>query len=219
MSRTDLLKKIASEIKLDYHRRPLCVAVDGVDASGKTVFADELAAVLRAEFGFELIRASIDGFHNPKAIRFAQGQDSPVGYYQDTFNLEALIYNLLEPLKPGGSLKVRKEIFDLRLDAPIDSPCEKVSPDSILVLDGIFLHRPELKAYWDYSIFLHVPFDTILDRAALRDGYLFGTVEQIRSRYNQKYIPAQLKYLTEVFSTDLATVNIDNSNFENPFVV
>jgi uridine kinase len=52
------------------------VAVDGVDGAGKTTFADELAACL-ASCGRQIIRASVDGFHNPRAIRYRLGAGSP----------------------------------------------------------------------------------------------------------------------------------------------
>jgi uridine kinase len=44
------------------------VAIDGVDGAGKTYFADELAEVLGAS-GRSVIRASVDGFDNPRSIR------------------------------------------------------------------------------------------------------------------------------------------------------
>ena len=45
------------------------VAVDGVDGAGKTTFCDELASVLRAQ-GRAVVRASVDDFHHPRAIRW-----------------------------------------------------------------------------------------------------------------------------------------------------
>jgi len=47
--------------------------------------ADVLAAPL-ARLGRPVIRASIDGFHNPGAIRYARGKFSPEGYYFDSFD-------------------------------------------------------------------------------------------------------------------------------------
>jgi hypothetical protein len=44
----------------------LRIAVDGVDGAGKTHLADELARALRL-FALPIIRASVDGFHNPRS--------------------------------------------------------------------------------------------------------------------------------------------------------
>ena len=43
------------------------VAIDGVDGAGKTTFAEELADILRM-LPREVIRASVDGFHHPRAL-------------------------------------------------------------------------------------------------------------------------------------------------------
>ena len=82
------------------------------------MLADELVEPLR-EFGCSVIRASIDGFHNPKAIRYQLGPDSPEGYYRDSFNHEAILACLLHPLGPGGSLRYRLAAYDYRLDTPL----------------------------------------------------------------------------------------------------
>ena len=79
--RTDLLTAIAhmaTELAPD---RIVRVAIDGVDGAGKTTFADELADVLD-DLGRPVIRASVDGFHNPRTIRYARGRQSPVGFFE-----------------------------------------------------------------------------------------------------------------------------------------
>jgi hypothetical protein len=54
------------------------VGVDRVDGAGKTTFADELARALEA-IGRRTIRASVDGFHNPRSVRYRLGRGSPQG--------------------------------------------------------------------------------------------------------------------------------------------
>jgi uridine kinase len=68
MDRITLLNDLATRIASIHVVHPLRVAVDGVDASGKTVLADELVAHIEAR-GRPVVRASIDGFHNPAAVR------------------------------------------------------------------------------------------------------------------------------------------------------
>jgi uridine kinase len=47
--RMQLLERVARAIlALDLPHSAMCVAIDGVDGAGKTVFADELAAMLQA---------------------------------------------------------------------------------------------------------------------------------------------------------------------------
>ena len=64
-----------------------------------------------------------------------------------------------------------------------------------LVADGIFLQRPELNDLWDVRIWLDVPFDVALGRALVRDA---ATMDDPRTRYEQRYWPGQRLYLDEV---------------------
>ena len=94
--------------------------------------------------GREVIRASVDGFHHPRAHRYRQGSDSPTGCYEDTFDYSAVRRLLLEPLGPSGSRRYRRACFDFRTDTAVREPAATADPDAILLFDGVFLQRPEL---------------------------------------------------------------------------
>ena len=70
--RKEILNKIARAIGKIELAHPVRVGIDGLSASGKTVFADELASVLQDE-GKIVVRTGLDGFHNPPEIRHRQG--------------------------------------------------------------------------------------------------------------------------------------------------
>lgn len=175
------------------------VAVDGVDGAGKTTFADALAPVLE-QSGRQIIRASVDGFHRPRAQRYARGPESAEGYFLDSYDHVALRERLLGPLGPGGSRRFRRAAFDWRTDRPVDAPVEQAEPDAILVLDGIFLHRDELAGHWDYSLFLDVPFEVSVARCAARGD-----------RLSDRYTHGQRLYLRACDPARRATRVIDNS--------
>ena len=65
--RKEILNKIAHALCKIELAHPVRVGIDGMSASGKTVFADELAGVLH-EKGKRVVRAGLDGFHNPPEI-------------------------------------------------------------------------------------------------------------------------------------------------------
>jgi uridine kinase len=168
------------------------LGIEGVDGAGKTIFANELSRLL-AMSGRSIIRASVDSFHNPKNQRYRLGKNSPEGFFLDSYNYPRLKEVLLDPLSPGGTGLYQTAIFDHRLDSPVSSLKEQAISDSILVFDGIFLHRPDLRSYWDFSIFLEVRFDISIPRGAQRGE---GSSDP-RSPENRRYVEGQKIYLRE----------------------
>jgi uridine kinase len=211
--RSRLLDLIGGQITQTSSQSFLKVAIDGVDGAGKTTFADELASVLR-DSGKEVIRASVDGFHHPRTVRYRQGRDSPVGFFHDSYDYQALKALLLDPLSPGGSGVYQLAAFDCAMDAPLMPEKLKAKPGAILVLDGIFLHRQELLNYWDFSVFLDVRFEISIPRGAQR-GPGFGSPDP-GAKSNQRYILGQELYLRECAPKRYATVVVDNNDLAHP---
>jgi uridine kinase len=121
--------EVASTVLTPARGRRLAVAVDGRDGAGKSVFGDELAAVL-ARHGRPVVRASIDGFHNPRAVRYRRGRRSPEGFFLDSFDLDAFTGSLLDAFAPGGDGRFRRAIFDHTRDEP---DCHLLGIDRVLV--------------------------------------------------------------------------------------
>ena len=80
---SELLSIIIDDIEKRKGNDVFMLAIDGVDAAGKTIFAAKLSEELRKR-NHTVIEASMDGFHNPRAIRYRMGRDSPEGYYKDS---------------------------------------------------------------------------------------------------------------------------------------
>jgi uridine kinase len=190
------------------------VAIDGVDGAGKTTFADQFADAIRA-LQRPVIRASVDGFHNPRTLRYRRGRSSPEGYFEDSYNYAAVKACLLDPLSPGGSRRYRAAVFDHVTDMAVSVPEREASPSSILLFDGIFLHRPELRPYWDASIFLHVDFAVSVSRCASRDG----TSPDVTAIVNRRYVEGQRLYLVACEPAKRATMTIDNNELSTPVFV
>ena len=218
MNRTQLLEQLADYIVSLPRAHPLRVAIDGVDAAGKTVLANELVQPLKAREA-HVIRASVDGFHNPRQVRYRRGQDSPEGYYLDSFDYAALETYLLKPLGPDGSLEYRAAAFDYRTDSPVDAPLQRARMDSILLFDGIFLLRPEIASYWDLSIFVHVDFDISVQRGVQRYQELFGESDTVHQQYLQRYVPGQRLYLQSCRPIERANIVIDNNDLLHPVIL
>ena len=161
--RREVIAQVARRIPQPANHRYVRVAVDGPDGSGKTVFAEELVAAVR-DLGRPAVRISLDDFHNVRAIRYRQGRESPEGFWQDSYNYQRFQRDVLEPFGPQGSGRYRPAAHDLLSDAVLKPEPRTATPGTVLVVDGLFLHRDEIAAAWDLSVFLDVPFGTTAKR-------------------------------------------------------
>ncbi len=85
-----------------------------------------------------------------------------------------------------------------------------------VAIDGVFLLRPELRAYWDFSIFAHADFATTVGRAERRDRESFRSASEVRRKYQARYVPGQQLYLREVAPPLLAALVVDNNDPADP---
>jgi uridine kinase len=118
-------------------------------------------------------------------------------------------------LSGQGNRRFRRAAFDHRRDAPIVAPDEHAPSDAILLFDGIFLHRPELRGYWHYSVFLDVPFHVSIPRGAQRGE---GSPDP-GAPSNQRYVEGQRIYLRTCHPSEAATVVVNNEELDAPFIV
>ncbi|MFC6357343.1 hypothetical protein [Luethyella okanaganae] len=151
--RVRLLRDLATEIAHDHGRGRVIVAVDGVERSGKTAFADDLGAVF-AERGHAVFRASLEFFHRSRAEQDAFGPDTPERYYGYGFDYSLLRRVLIGPFRLSGSTGFVTRAFDPARDARMVPKWETGPADAVLIVDGRFANRPELRDLWDYSILL-----------------------------------------------------------------
>lgn len=186
--------------------RPVLVAVDGVDGSGKTTFADLLANAYRRA-GREVQVVHLDDFLNPRVVRYRLGRTSPEGFFRDTYDLDGFAARVLVPLGVGGDREIALRAFDYRADVTLDDLRTPVPHDAVVIVEGMFLHRDELRSSWDVSVFLDVPFSVSLSRMAQRDS----TDPDPDSPTNRRYVEGQRLYMASCTPTRRATFVIDNS--------
>ena len=201
------------------------VAVDGASGTGKSTLADEIARVL-AHRGRHVVRASVDSFHRPAVERYRRGRDSPEGYYLDSHNLVALQDQLLTPFRRGAGRFVTA-VFDEPSDQPIDEPSREVPVGATLIVDGLFLHRPELVGFWDLSVYLlaegrrerqwqdylttGLPADPIARAEVVR--------RRIANARRRRYVEGQQLYERDACPAERADFVIDNDDLARPTVL
>jgi uridine kinase len=175
------------------------------------VLGDELAAELE-QAGRDLVRVSIDGFHHPRERRYRRGRDDPEGFFRDSYDYARFRALVLDAFEPDGSGVYVATTFDAESNRVVAVDPVQAPRRAILIVDGIFLHRPELAPAWDYSIWLAVPFDISVPRGAQR-GY--GDPDP-RAASNRRYVEGQRLYIAECNPAERASVVVDNSNLDAP---
>lgn len=213
---TTLGRELRDEIRQNNRAGRVIVAIDGLDGAGKTTFADMLAEVF-AESGSAVYRASIDGFHRPRAERYARGRRSPEGFYRDSYDYATFRRVLIDPFRDGGqtggATGFQLDAFDLDRDTPTETAWVTAPRDAVLIVDGIFLHRPETRGIWNWSLWLDVPVEAAAARLALRDGTNPDPSAYIRYREGQEL------YLRDADPRRAASAIVDNADLQHPFRV
>ena len=218
MNRKQSIKEIAGHILKLNLTHPIRVGVSGITASGKTTFANELAEEVKKR-GVPVTRASIDDFHNPRAIRYTQGKESARGYYEDAHDYSAFKERLLKPLGPNGNLQYETISHNLITDIPVQNAPLVAPPNMVLIVDGTFLLKKDIEPLFDYKIFVDTDFEIARKRGAKREMEFFGNHEEAEKMFLNRYHAACKMYIDEHNPKERADVVFQNSDLENPEVI
>lgn len=195
------------------------IAIDGVDGAGKTHLAGELIALARHVAGREVLAVAIDGFHRPRAQRFASG-DGPQTFYRDSYDYEAFRAKVLRPFRAGR--EITPAVHDVKRDRRVYPDPIEASDDAVLLVEGIFLRRPELAQEWDASLFVSCPFEVSVPRGRHRDAEAPGKdatgAADPAHPANARYVGGQRLYLQQA-RLHPPTWILDNSDLARPRLV
>jgi len=166
--------------------RPRSIGVTGKSGAGKTLFARDLARLVRGA-GEVVAVVSLDDFLRRDApSRTGRDEDlGPLEHLTRAFDVDELCERVLEP-------HARGEAVDFERAHPT-RPGERVRVNvpagALLVVEGLFLAHPRLRARLDRLLYLEVPEELCLAHIAGRDLTFLGpeAVERVRSRF----LPAQ----------------------------
>lgn len=196
--------------------RPLVVGITGVDTAGKSQLAEVLSTRLQAgRRHVQLIH--VDDFHRPHAERHHPELTQPQQFYQLSIDFPRLRRELLEPIRHQGGVSTRLRLLDHYSDTWSIHRTYHVDAATVVLLEGIFLLRPEIREFIDVMVFLHVDEATVLARATARDVPRQGI--EVMARYHRKYLPGQREYLAANRPRDHADIIVDNRDYRAPRVL
>lgn len=211
--RSEVVSRLWHEIQQVRPESRILIALDGFDGAGKSHLSAEIAEHAEAAGGRPLVRVSIDGFHHPRSVRREAG-DGPHGFYRGSYRYPEFRRCVVEPLRRGAP--ITPAIWDVALDAPVSADPLTVPPRAVVIVDGIFLHRPELIDIWDASVWVEVPFAVSVPRGNARFTGPHDPDPEAAS--NHRYVQGQRLYLREAVPASRANWIFDNTDLARPLL-
>ncbi|MFC0604147.1 hypothetical protein [Winogradskyella pulchriflava] len=194
-------------------RKPVRIAINGIEGTGKTVMAEKLTEYLNSK-NIRAIQVSIDGFHFKKEVRYKQGRDSAKGYYEDSYDEIAFVEKVLKSSQsefPNYTIATH----NLETDEYLNLEPIALENNTVLITDGAYLFKPNYRNYWDLKIYLKTSFEIAMKRGIERDKNSLGGIELTREKYEKRYHKSSRIYLNENKPEKIADIIIDNSDFNN----
>jgi uridine kinase len=166
------------------------IGIDGLGGSGKSMYAYKLQRQLEGS-----VILHLDDFVHKKKVRYNKNYEEWYCYYHLQWRYDYLIQKLLLPLKSGLDVNETIEVYNKETDSYKLRKIE-IPVGTTVIIEGVFLQRPELRAYFETVIYLDVEQETRLKRISDRDTYM-GSKEEIALRYVERYFPAEEKYIEQ----------------------
>ncbi|RMG39696.1 MAG: hypothetical protein D6719_12735 [Candidatus Dadabacteria bacterium] len=144
MARFDV-DSILEAINYRYETKPLAlVAIDGVGGAGKSTLARELA--YRSE---SILVVQTVNFYRPMDPKTRYNLTPEEGYML-YYDWERLRDQVLIPLSQGKPCRYQRYSW---VESKLKDWVE-IHPQGIVLVEGVFSFRPELRRYYDFSIFV-----------------------------------------------------------------
>ena len=166
---------------------------------GKTTYAYKLQRQLE-----DSVILHLDDFVHKKEVRYNENYEEWYCYYHLQWRYDYLIQKLLLPLKSGLDVNETIEVYNRETDSYTLRKIE-IPVGTTVIVEGVFLQRPELRPYFETVIYLELDKETRLQRISDRDIYM-GNKEEIALKYEQRYFPAEEKYIEQCNPLALADV-------------
>lgn len=204
----EVVRKILERRVSTPDTRSLLVGVSGIDGCGKGYLATQLQARL-ALHGVIPAILNVDGWLNLPQKRFDQNAPA-ANFYENAIRLDQFFSQLVLPLKERRSIHLEADFVE-----ETASNYRKHTYDyqdvSVVLVEGIFLFKPQYRKYFDLAIWIDCSFPTALARAIDRGQEGLSAANTIAA-YDTIYFPAQRIHLAR----DKPRENADLI-FENDF--
>jgi uridine kinase len=189
----ELVREIIERRANTPEARSLLVGVSGIDGCGKGFLATQLQAHLALR-GVIPVILNVDGWLNLPQKRFDQNAPG-VNFYENAIRLDQFFSQLVLPLRERRSIHLEADFVE-----ETASDYRKHTYDyqdiSVVLVEGIFLFKPQYRKYFDLAIWIECSFPTALARAIDRAQEGLSPANTIAA-YDTIYFPAQRIHLAQ----------------------
>ena len=165
----------------------ILVGVTGIDGCGKGYLTRMILSELQ-RLGFKAVGINIDGWLNLPHKRFSETCPAE-HFYEHTIRFDEMFQLLALPLKQNRRHRVVADFAEETATEYRKQVYEFEDVD-IIVLEGIYLLKPVVRAHFDLTFWVDCTFETALERALQRGQEGLPAAETVRA-YETIYFPAQ----------------------------
>jgi uridine kinase len=174
--------------QLSFPRRPLILGIAGCSGSGKTTLARELTAQLNATL------LPLDFYY--RDLSHLAAQERALQNFDHPNSIESeLLGRHVVALAEGEAIE--RPVYDFSQHIRVAGRTETVVSAEVLIIEGILaLHYENLRALYDFSIYVNAPHELCLKRRIYRDVRERGrTEESVRQQYEATAQPMADQYV------------------------
>lgn len=191
-------------ISLIQEKNARIIGIDGLGGAGKSTVSEQIADLLRAQ-GHSVTLLHIDDFIHPRAVRYREDVPAWQCYYDLQWKYEPLL-ELLDSVRRNGAFRGTLLLYDKENDGYVPTETE-ILKDGIVIVEGVFLQRPELEGQFDLTVYIDVPEEIRLQRVLRRDSYI-GDTKAIAEKYERRYFPAERFYVEKCRPAECADYTV-----------
>lgn len=191
---------------------PVVIAVDGIDGSGKSVFGERLRGAL-VDAGIHPLLFRIDDFRQKLDWQKPEKREHD-RYYDDYYGLESVAACVDAACLSSDAIEV--PVWDASAETSGPPKVWSAREIGAVIIEGVFTLRIPAVAASGFVVYLKVSEAEARRRILARDLARGRTEAEVIRRIEQRYFPAQRRYLAECAPLARADIVIDNEDFEHP---
>jgi uridine kinase len=195
--------------------RSLLVGISGIDGSGKGYLAAQLQAHLALRGVIPAV-LNVDGWLNLPEKRFDQNAPA-VNFYENAIRFDQFFSQLVLPLRDGRSIHLEADVVE-EIASNYRNHTYHFKDVPVVLVEGIFLFKPQYRKYFDLAIWIDCSFPTALVRAIDRAQEGLSPANTIAA-YERIYFPAQRIHLDQDKPRENADLIFENDIYTNKPVV